>query len=594
MAGTLDQWFGRGAGAGPSRAGAVPADGDALSLAARELFGHASFRHNQRAVIEASLARRDIFVLMPTGGGKSLCYQLPALLSPGLTVIVSPLLALIQDQVTALLLAPCGGVPTSFLSSDASDGHTNGVYAELARRPMALKLLYVTPETLLQSTRLGNALDALHGSGLLARIVVDEAHCIATWGADFRPNYQLLGQVRQTWRDVPLAALTATAPQRVCEQIVQQLRLVQPLTFRTSFNRRNLIYSVHKQRRLAQPAAPQPPAAPPQPGGGSGGGAASAPAGGKEPKECKESKEDVLVRLLEAEDAQAAGIIYCLSRDDCERVCHYLKGLDFSATFFHAGMPKGSKQRVQSAWQSGEVRIVCATIAMGMGIDKADVRFVIHHSMPKSIEGYYQESGRAGRDGREARCALIWAPQDFTRTLRLIQAPQKGRTRAVVQHNISLATDMRQYCEEPCGCRRAILLDYLGEDKPYAPCERTCDNCARGNVPQTDVLVADDAGAARAPRRAPREPRAPRAPRARADAAADDDGAARRPAKAARAGPSSLQQPEQVFLSAQRPVGLAASSHGARACAAAGGVLPPRASWPGAGGARGGAVIDLS
>ena len=472
---TLDTWL---------RPVPPPPPSDALDLAARELFGHATFRHNQRAIIDASLRGRDLFVLMPTGGGKSLCYQLPALLSPGVTVVVSPLLALIQDQVTSLLLAPCGGVPASFLSSDAPDGHVRAILTEMRRRPPVLKLLYVTPETLLRSAALGEALDALRVDGLLARFVVDEAHCISSWGADFRPDYRELGRLRQAHPGVPLAALTATAPERVRADIRAQLGLHQPLTFRTPFNRANLSYSVHFPR-VFRPV-------------GDAAGAAR-----------KERKEDVLLRLLDAEPADAAGIVYCLSREDTEQVCQFLQSQAYSATFFHAGMAKGNKQRVQSAWHAGEARIVCATIAMGMGIDKADVRFVIHHSLPKSLEGYYQESGRAGRDGLPARCALIYAPHDFARLMRLIQAPQRGRSRATVAHNVQLATEMRAYCEEQCSCRRALLLAYLGEARPFAECGRTCDNCARGNAPAApgaDEVDDTSNGAARAPRRQPRAP----------------------------------------------------------------------------------------
>lgn len=595
MAATLDGWVRRPNTSHPAADARPPgASGsdDALELAALELFGHASFRHNQRAVVEASLQRQDVFVLMPTGGGKSLCYQLPAVLSPGVTVVVSPLLALIQDQVTSLLLAPCGGVPTSYVSSEAPEGHLRAVYAELSRRPPDLKLIYVTPETLLRSDALGNALGRLRADGLLARFVIDEAHCISSWGCDFRPDYRELGRLRQAYPGVPLAAFTATAPPAVVNDIKAQLRLDRPCLFKSPFNRPNLTYSVHRQRAFRTPAAPAAGAA-----GGSGfnqaGSAAAAAAAAVPPQSGgkdggKERKDDVLLRLLAAEPADAAGIVYCLSREDTEQTCLFLQEHGYSATFFHAGMAKTVKQRVQAAWHSGEARIVCATIAMGMGIDKADVRFVIHHSMPKALEGYYQESGRAGRDGLPARCALIYSPQDYGRMVRLITAPQKGRTQAVKEQGVAFANQMRAYCEEERLCRRTILLDYLGESRPYAPCNGTCDNCARGNEPPPPEVIDVTEASARAPNRQPRGPRAPRAPRAHdGQPAAKVPRHAANPAAAVAAG---MRAPTAATHTLQPPR-MSASSHGARACAAAGGTF----NWgAGAGNTAAADVIDLS
>ena len=367
---------------------------DRLEEAACRIFGHCSFRPMQRRVIEAAMRGEDVFVLLPTGGGKSLCFQLPAVLSRGVTVVVSPLLALIQDQVTALCRvqgedAAFAGVPTTYLGTGAPEGHSAAVYADLRRLPRPLtKLLYVTPEMLLHNETVRELLSGLarRSPPQLARIVVDEAHCVSQWGHDFRKDYTRLGTLRTLWRAVPVTALTATATAACLADVRKLLKMKSGHVFRTSFNRPNLSYSVVAKasghdRSIAQ-----------------------------------------LLAYIRHWPRGTSGLVYCLSRQETEEVCAALQEEGVSVAFYHAGMTPKQRQTVQRQWQLGSagvrrlgrpraeeeewseagrrwpvgggVSLVCATIAMGMGIDKGDVRYVAHFTMPKSLEGYYQESTR--------------------------------------------------------------------------------------------------------------------------------------------------------------------------------------------------------
>ena len=330
----------------------------------KRYFGFDSFRPLQEEIIRTALEGRDAFVLMPTGGGKSLCYQLPALAREGLTVVVSPLIALMKDQVDALQAA---GVPATFLNStlDAAE----------ARRRLAglyngeFRLLYVAPERLM----LDGMLDRLEQWQTEA-IAIDEAHCISEWGHDFRPEYRQIAELRFRFPDLPFMAFTATATDRVRADIVTQLKLRDPAKFVASFDRANLVYRVlpraQPQRQVLEWVNKQP--------------------------------ED-------------SGIIYCSSRARTERLADMLNENGVRAAAYHAGLDKKVRARNQEAFIRDEVRVVCATIAFGMGIDKPDVRFVIHHDLPKNLEGYYQETGRAGRDGLPAECVLLFNASDVAK-----------------------------------------------------------------------------------------------------------------------------------------------------------------------------------
>lgn len=429
--------------------------GSALALVNARLFGNPSFRPLQAEVCACALAGEDAFVLMPTGGGKSLCYQLPAVLQRGVTVVVCPLLSLIQDQVTALVRTNAGGergvdgVPAAYLSSQQSVGEYDGVLRELGEDEPSVKLLYVTPEQLVNGARLGDRLAGLARRGLLARFVVDEAHCVSAWGHSYRPDYAALGALRQRFPGVPLTALTATATPRVLADVLKLLGFgagALGRVHRVGFNRPNLRFSVR-----------------PKTGGRAG----------------------VAAFAQHVAALAGAGIVYCLSRAECDTVAAALQAEAVTACPYHAGMGSAQRAAAQRAWQGGACRVAVATIAFGMGIDKADVRFVQHFSAPKSLEGLYQEAGRAGRDGAPAEHTLFWAPGDHARVLRLIRRGRKGRT-AAARAEAALADAVRDYCADTARCRRAQLLHYLGDAGfDRAACAGTCDNCARalGSLP---------------------------------------------------------------------------------------------------------------
>ena len=409
-------------------------DAPDLSQLLKRTFGYGTFRPLQREIIEATLAGQDVFALLPTGGGKSLCFQLPALARPGLTVVVSPLIALMKDQVDAL---QASGVAATFLNSTLGADESRARLRGLHRGEY--KLLYAAPERLMLEGWVEN-LKAWN----VTCLAIDEAHCVSEWGHDFRPEYRQLAKLRTALPGVPVMALTATATGRVRTDIISHLQLRAPATFVASFNRPNLTYRViPKDEPLKQIIA--------------------------------------FVRLRESE----SGIIYCASRAATERVAEALAGRGFAARAYHAGLTGEERANNQESFLRDDTRIMCATIAFGMGINKPNVRWIIHHDLPKNIEGYYQETGRAGRDSLPGDCLLLFSAGDIAKQTHFLDEITNEQEQQVAR------AQLRQivHYAENSGCRRAELLEYFGEKFPLDNCG-ACDNCLEPRDTYDGTLAA--------------------------------------------------------------------------------------------------------
>ncbi len=392
----------------------------------QEFFGFDSFKGDQEKIINNLLAGNDTFVIMPTGGGKSLCYQLPALMLPGTAIIISPLIALMKNQVDQIRAFSSEHV-AHFINSSLSKTDITTVKKDVSAGNT--KMLYIAPETLKKE----ETIDFLKSINI-SFVAVDEAHCISEWGHDFRPEYRRIKQMIKEIKDVPMMALTATATPKVQSDIQKNLHMSDAIVFKSSFNRSNLYYEVRAK--------------------------------GKKPDTMKE-----LVQFIKTKKGKS-GIIYCLSRKKVEEIAEVLKANGVKALPYHAGLDAKTRVAHQDAFLMEDTDVIVATIAFGMGIDKPDVRFVIHYDVPKSIEGYYQETGRGGRDGLDGDCLLFYNPADIDKLEKFM------KDKPVAEREIGeLLIFETQAFAETSACRRKFLLLYFGEEYNDKDCNKMCDNC---------------------------------------------------------------------------------------------------------------------
>ncbi|KAJ4729096.1 ATP-dependent DNA helicase [Melia azedarach] len=393
------------------------------------LFGIPAYRANQREIINAILSRRDVLVIMAAGGGKSLCYQLPAVLCDGIALVVSPLLSLIQDQVMCLAAL---GIPAHMLTSTTNKEDEKFIYKALEKGEGELKLLYVTPEKISKSKRFMSKLEKCHHAGRLSLISIDEAHCCSQWGHDFRPDYKSLGILKTQFPDVPMVALTATATQKVQNDLIEMLHIRKCIKFVSTINRPNLFYMVREKSSVGKLVI-----------------------------------DEIAEYIQKSYPNKESGIVYCFSRKECEQVAKELRERGISADYYHADMDVNAREKVHMRWSKNKLQVIVGTVAFGMGINKPDVRFVIHHSLSKSVETYYQESGRAGRDGLPSECLLFFRPADLPRQSSMVFYEYSG-----LQNLYHIV----RYCQSKKQCRRSYFFRHFAE--PLQDCNGMCDICA--------------------------------------------------------------------------------------------------------------------
>ena len=419
---------------------------DELYFKLKKTFRLTNFRNNQLKAINSTLSGKDVFVLMPTGGGKSLCYQLPAILrngnTKGTTIVVSPLVSLMQDQVDHLLAI---GIKATNLNSRLNTNQKNFVFELLVNAE--LNLLYISPEMISASSKFQAVLQSLNRNQNLARIIIDEAHCVSSWGHDFRPDYKQLHYFKDNFPNIPIMALTATANTFVINDIIKNLDFNQSnmVLLRQSFNRDNLFYQILPKNSNTTIMA------------------------------------DTIKKFILENFRNQTGIIYCHSKRSCEELSELLNKRGIKAAAYHAGMNANERIRTQKLWQDNVIQVICATVAFGMGIDKPDVRFVMHYTIPRSLESYYQETGRAGRDGKYSYCVTFYSFKDVRKLQKMIQIDKSLNKESKTVH-LNKLQQVMLFCENQFECRRNLILNYFDEKFDSNFCHKNCDNCVKKDL----------------------------------------------------------------------------------------------------------------